>query len=112
MGEQLSGNWRKQFDFRFLSGEDLESEVTVTIKSVTKESVHTQGGSEEVVAMWFENASKGVVLNKTNHKTISKVIGSPKYEHWIGKKIILHAAKVKAFGGMHTVVRVKMQKPQ
>ena len=31
-GKGLTGSWRKQFDYRFLSGEDLEKEVTVTIK--------------------------------------------------------------------------------
>ena len=112
MGEQLNGSWRKNYDFRFLSGEDLEKEVTVTITKVAMEEVQTQNGKDKVMALHIKGTEKMIALNKTNNKTISKVVGSSKVEHWVGKKIIIGCEKVKAFGSVHDAIRVKLQKPQ
>jgi len=51
-----------------------------------------------------------MILNKTNCKIITTVIDTPYIEQWIGKSIIIYAAKVKAFGGMVEALRVKNQK--
>ena len=110
MSEQLEGNWRKNYDFRFLSGEDLEEDVTVTIIKVAIEEVQGKAGKESVMALHFKGTPKMMAVNKTNAKTISKVIGSSKTEYWVGKQIILHAKTEKAFGSEHRVIRVKMQK--
>lgn len=108
MSKQLTGTWRKQYDFRFISGEDITKEVTLTIKAVTKETVH--GQDEPVNALHFVETPKMMAVNKTNAKTISRVVGSPLLEQWVSKKIILISKDVKAFGSVHRAIRVKMQK--
>jgi len=109
MAEQLTGSWRKCFDFRFISGEDMTAgkDITMTIKAVIKEKVQR---GDVVTALTFQETEKMMAVNKTNARTISAVVGSPMVEHWPGKKIILQQKKVAAFGGEHLCIRVKMQK--
>ena len=108
----MEGHWKKNFDYRFLSGDELTGETTVTIDRVVNEEVFnpSSNSKESALAVYFKNAKKGVVLNKTNAKTIAKVIGSPMTEQWVGGKIIIYPKPGKFFGEEMKVVRVKMQK--
>ena len=54
-----------------------------------------------------KGAKKGMILNKTNCKIISKRLDSPYIEQWVGKSITIYAAKVRAFGEMVEALRVK-----
>lgn len=112
--EQNKTHWKKHFDYRFLSGDELDGEITVTISRVVDEEVFnpSSNSKEKALAIYFEKAKKGIVLNKTNAKTIAKVVGSPYKEDWIGKKIIIYPKQGKFFGETMKVVRVKMQKVQ
>jgi hypothetical protein len=51
-----------------------------------------------------------MILNKTNCKIITKVLDTPYIDNWVGKSIVIYAAKVKAFGDMVEALRVKNQK--
>jgi hypothetical protein len=51
-----------------------------------------------------------MIINKTNAKIITKILDTPFIEHWVGKSIIIYAAKVRAFGEMVEALRVKNQK--
>ena len=107
-------HWRKNFDYRFLSGEELPGEIIVTIERVTTEEAFnpSSNSKEQVLAVYFKGAKKGIVLNKTNAKAITKVVGSPYQEDWIGEKIIIYPKSGKFFGEAMQVVRVKIQKVQ
>ena len=107
-------HWKKNFDYRFLSGDELKGEVTVTIERVTTEEVFnpSTNSKEKALAVYFIGAKKGIVLNKTNAKAIAKVVGSPYQEDWIGKKIIIFPKQGRFFGEEMKVVRVKVQKVQ
>lgn len=107
-------HWKKNFDYRFLSGDELNGEITVTIERVVNEEVFnpSSNSKETALALYFKGAKKGIVLNKTNAKTIAKVVGSPMIEEWVGKKIIIYPKAGKFFGEQMQVVRVKMQKVQ
>jgi hypothetical protein len=59
---------------------------------------------------YFIGGKKGMILNKTNCKIITKVLDTPYIDNWVGKSIIIYAAKVKAFGDMVEALRVKNQK--
>jgi len=48
-----------------------------------------------------------LVLNKTNARTIAKVVGSPRYAEWVGKRITLVRADVEFAGDMVEAIRVK-----
>lgn len=107
-------HWKQNFDYKFTGAYELkEGETkTLTIQKTGKEKVKAQDGTEQMcfVAYFSEN-SKPMVLNKTNCKTIEKLYGSDS-DSWNGKKIIVEAKKVKAFGEFVDALRVKQQKPQ
>lgn len=113
MGNELNKtHWKKNYDYRFLSGDEIEKELTVTISKVSDEEVFnpSSNSKEKAVAAYFKGAKKGIIINKTNAKTISKVVGSVYVEDWVGKKIIIYPKKGRFFGEEMTVIRVKLQK--
>ena len=86
-------------------------EKTVEIISVGKEMVKgADGKSQECTVAKLKN-EKPFILNKTNCKTLTKIYGSPYIEHWAGKKIIIHAQQVKAFGDVVDALRIKPMAP-
>lgn len=107
-------HWKKNFDYRFLSGDEIPGEITVEIERVTKEETFnpSSNSKEDVLAVYFKGAKKGIILNKTNAKAIAKVAGTPYQEDWIGTKIIIYPKDGKFFGEQMKVVRVKIQKVQ
>jgi len=103
-------HWKKLTNPNYIGAHDLQpgQEVTITIKSVAKEMVKGQDGKEEqCVVAKLDGTQKPFILNKTNMKIISKVLDTPYIEEWAGRKIIIYAAKVKAFGEMVDALRVK-----
>ena len=107
--EQFRDNWRKAYDFRFLSAEDLDKDVTVEIEDVVIDEVKSSHGNETVMALKFKGAKKMLVVNKTNARTISSIVGSPKTSDWIGHTITLTVVNVSAFGQTVPALRVKKQ---
>ena len=105
---EIKTHWRKNFDYRFISGEEIREPIEMTIKSIKSDEAHNGKKKEKVTVIWFEGAKKGMILNKTNAKAISATTGTPFVEDWIGKKITLHAVDVSAFGTVTRAVRVKL----
>lgn len=99
------------FPSRFVKAHDLgDKEVTVTVKSATMEDMGHGAEKETKLCIWFERATKGFVLNKTNAMIIASMYG-PETDNWKGKAITIYSARVKAFGAWHDAVRVKEQVP-
>lgn len=108
-------HWKKFFDYNYFgtySLDDYEGEPILTIHSIKTEDVKDQNGKTEscMVCYWVED-EKPMILNKTNCKIIEKLYGSPHIEDWVGSRIQLYSAKVKAFGTTTTGVRVRDFKP-
>ena len=105
-------HWKKLTNPNYIGSEILQpgQELKLTIEKIVKEQVKTAEGTQECIVAYFKGGTKGMILNKTNCKIISKVLESAYIEHWIGKSIIIYAAKVKAFGDMVEALRVKNQK--
>jgi len=103
----MKTHWRKNFDYRFLAADELQGEVTLTIKEMKKEEAFNGKEKEVVPVLHFEKTQKGLVLNKTNAELITKVLKSPFIEDWIGKQITLYSTKIKAFGELVDAIRVK-----
>ena len=59
---------------RFLKAADLDGEKKFRIKAVTEEEV---GGDkkEKKLVVWFTNDERGLVLNKTNNRTLRGAFG-------------------------------------
>ena len=107
-------HWKNNFDYQYLGGYSIDGEdKTLTIKKVVTEKVQgTSGRAEDCMVIYFEEESKGMICNKTNAKTITKVHGTPYIEEWAGKRIVLGTEKVSAFGETTDALRIRAFKPK
>ena len=94
--------------FPYIAGDSLvERSVTLTMTKIQAEKLATQGGQpEEKLVLYFEETPKGLVLNKTNAKTIARAYGGETAE-WAGQQLELYSERVRAFGQEHNAVRVR-----
>lgn len=99
------------FPSNFLKAEDLKgAAVTVTINNVEFEKIG-KGDEDKKLILSFQGKAKKLVCNKTNSKTIAKVLDSDDTDDWIGKKITLRPAEVEFQGEMIWSIRVSLQAP-
>ncbi len=112
MSEQQLTHWKKLTNPNYIGSEILQpgQELKLTIEKISKEQVKTAEGTQECIVAYFIGGKKGMILNKTNCKIITKVLDTPYIDNWVGKSIVIYAAKVKAFGDMVEALRVKNQK--
>lgn len=93
------------FASEYLSAADLaeDTAITVTIARVTELEEYQK------LLIEFDNASKSLVCNKTNARTIAKAYG-PETDNWIGKKLTLFRDSVWMNGEEKPCIRVKCPK--
>lgn len=105
-------HWRKLTNPNYIGSEILQpgQELKLTIEKVQKEQVKTAEGTQECIVAYFKGGQKGMIINKTNAKIITKILDTPYIEQWAGKSIIIYSAKVRAFGETVDALRVKNQK--
>lgn len=103
-------NINDAFPSNYLKASDLGgSSPIVTIDRVEFEPV---GREKEMKAvLYFEGKDKGMVLNKTNAKNISGLVGSFETEDWSGFRIKLYATNVEFQGETVEAIRVKAAGP-
>ena len=71
---------------RFFRAEDLTQDKVLRIRSVTEEPVGAN--QQKKLVVWFTNHPKGLVLNRTNNRTIRGAYGDD-VAGWMGKLIVL-----------------------
>lgn len=100
-------------DSRFLTKEDVEPPIAVTIKGYEEQNVEMEGEPERKKwTLSFHELDKPLVLNITNGQRIEVVTGSAEFDDWIGKKITLYNDKTVSFGGKLTGgIRVYVKPP-
>ena len=82
---------------KYLKAADLnDQEAKVTMSHVDMEDV---GDADKKPVLYFNGKTKGLVLNKTNGRAISKTYGD-ETEEWKGKDLILYPAMVDFRGDM------------
>lgn len=91
---------------------DLGTDLTVTFKDVKRETLKLADGKTEEHTVAYLHGQKPWILNSINQKTISKVVGSPFVDDWIGKSVTLYTEKVRAFGDTVDAVRVRKVAPK
>jgi hypothetical protein len=96
---------------RFFKAADLETEMKLKIKSVTEEQIGTAAEKETKLVVWFTNDDRGLVLNKTNNRTIRGAYGDP-VDGWIGRIIIIFPTMVDVRGKMGPAIRVRIPAPK
>lgn len=100
------------FPSKYVKAADLQGRpVTLAIKDVRVEEMTNHSNEKERKAVvYFEKATKGLVLNRTNAQIIANLYGD-ETDHWRGKRVTLYPTRVKAFGTMQDCIRVKEEIP-
>jgi len=96
---------------RFFKAADLTQEKKLRIKQVTEESVGTGRDKEQKLVVWFTNDEHGLVLNKTNNRTIRGAFGDD-CSGWVGKIIVLFPTMDEFRGKMGPAIRVRIPPPK
>jgi hypothetical protein len=100
------------FPSKYVAAEDLQGrDISLTIASVTLEEMTShdnQKANKPVV--YFEKATKGLVLNRTNANIIADLY-SDETDTWTGKRVTIYATRVKAFGKVVPAIRVRETVP-
>ena len=96
---------------RYLKAADLDREKKFRIESVTKESIGAGADKEDKLVVWFTNDERGLVLNKTNNRTLRGAYGDT-VDSWNGKIIIVFPTSVDMRGKMTPALRVRIPPPK
>src|SRR5206468_8573521 len=93
-------NINDAFPSKYLKAADLPEDGSkqFTIALIDMEEIGR--GKEEKPVIYFKEEDKGMVCNKTNAKTISRVLNSEEFDDWIGKQISLYRCEVDFQGEM------------
>ena len=120
--ETKKTHWRKLAGKHNLVGEMLNNkDVTLTILKAVNENViniqKTKKNDGEPVydkkaVLYFVGTDQKLILNTTNMKSISKVLGTPFIEDWENRQITLTPLHGKFFGEMQDVIRIKQDYSQ
>jgi len=99
----------KEFPTKYLKAEDLEGKsFNLTIDHVMREEMFAHGGgTENKLVVYFKEAKKGLVLNKTNAFSIAEILGNPETDDWGGGMIQLYPTTIQAFGAETEAIRVR-----
>lgn len=98
------------FPSKYLKADELEGDVTYTIREVQMETIGQGQDADEKPVVYFEETEKGLALNKTNANTISGLHGGDT-DYWTGKKITLFSTEVDFQGRQTLAIRIRMRKP-
>lgn len=100
-------DYRSMFDSEYVGAWDLPKDATVTIARVTPGNiVGSAGRKAKKPIVYFEGREKGLIVNKTNGKTIAGMYG-PVVEEWIGKRITLYATETQMGSETMQCIRVR-----
>lgn len=97
-------NVNEMFPSRFLKAQDLEGQE---VEAVIKEIEETELDDESKYVVTFVDASKGLVLNKTNATSIAARYGD-ETDAWLGKPIILYPDRTPMGGKIVDCIRVRV----
>ena len=108
-------HWKKEFPSDYFGHQHMpsdKSDMVVAIKEVGSESVRSSHGTETKLVAHITADPEKWILNKTNAKTIAKVLETDYLDEWVGKKIQLYVTKTSSPEGLVDAVRVREFPPQ
>lgn len=111
---QQKHHWKEALPGDYLGAYSLNGQdLIVTIQSASKEIVTgANGKKEECLVIRFKEQVMDMVCNRTNAKTITKVLGTPFLEDWSGKKIQIYPTTTKFGGEVVECIRVRPTAPK
>lgn len=96
------------FPSKYIKASDLENrDAPVTMGQVVMEEV----GGDQLPVLYFQGKQKGLVLNKTNSSTISKLYGG-ETSGWAGNPITLFPTQTDYAGKQVECIRIRLAAPQ
>lgn len=105
-------NMNKTMESKWLTAEDAEDgDLVLTMKRVVEEEIGMGDDKKEKYVVYFKETEKGLVLNKTNTKTIIGLHGAES-DDWKGKKIALFATEVQYQANMVLALRIRLKAPK
>lgn len=96
---------------KYLRAEDVPQEKTVRIKSATEEVIGMGTDREKKLVAWFTNTDKGLVLNRTNNRTIRAAYGDDT-AGWAGKLVTVFQTQSDFKGRLVPALRVRIPPPK
>lgn len=107
-------HWREALPGEYLGAYSLNGQdMVVTIQSAAKEIITgANGKKEECLVLHFREDVMDMVCNRTNAKTITKVLNTPYLEQWSGKQIQLYPTTTRFGGDMVECIRVRPTAPK
>jgi hypothetical protein len=97
---------------KFMNAGDFPQEKALRIKGVTVETMPSRSsGQEQKPVLWFTNHKKGLVLNKTNNRTIRGAYGDD-METWAGKIVVVYPTQAEMGGKLVPALRVRIPPPK
>jgi hypothetical protein len=101
-------NVNDMFPSKYVKSNELSQPVALTIRDVKSEMVHNpRKGDIDVWVLYFNEAKKGLILNKVNAFAIAEILGSQDTEDWVGHKIELYPTTVRVAGKTKAAIRVR-----
>jgi hypothetical protein len=91
----------------WMKAAELDDEVALKIKDVTEEPVGTDKEKETKLCVWFTNHKQGLLLNKTNNRTLRGAYGD-ETDEWVGKRVVVFVAEADRGPGL----RVRIPTPK
>jgi hypothetical protein len=98
------------FPSKYLKAADLAGDEIVTICQAKLEKVGQSEDEPKKLVLYFEESPKGLVLNKTNCKTLEKLHGDDT-DRWIGKSIAIYPTEVQYMDDMVEAIRIRLRAP-
>src|SRR5262245_6968903 len=92
---------------RFLKAADMPQAKKLRIKDVTEEEIGVGKEKEKKLCVWFTNDQRGLVLNRTNNRTLRGAFGDA-CDGWKGKIIVVFPTQDDLRGRMVGVLGVGM----
>lgn len=107
-------HWKKLTNPNYIGAYSLEDgkDLIVEITNVKREFVTGENGKKDECTVAELKGQKPFVLNATNQKSISKALGTPFIEEWIGRKITLYVSFTKLKGDDVECLRVRGEAPK
>jgi hypothetical protein len=96
---------------KYLRAEDVKADKKFRIKAVTEEQFDKEGGGEKKLVLWFSNDDRGLVLNKSNNRTLRGAFDDDT-ANWVGKVIAVFPMMTEFRGKMTPGLRVRIPPPK
>jgi hypothetical protein len=92
---------------QWMKAADLDEELLLKIKDVTEEPVGAGKEKEMKLCVWFTNQKQGLLLNKTNNRTLRGAYGD-ETDEWVGKRVVVFVVETERGPGL----RVRIPTPK